>query len=73
MVTYQYTFIYSLGEGDICRGLPVPMHMVFPRLFSCPTVTTLAFKVEFEVNLIIVMGDGYLVTKNFPIQLVRDA
>ena len=29
------------------------------------------FKVEFEVNLIVVFSDGYMVTENFPITLYR--
>ena len=50
----------QIGDGNIFRGLPVPMHMVFPRLFSCPTVISQLFKIEFEVNLIVVFGDGYM-------------
>jgi hypothetical protein len=61
----------QIGDGNIVRGLPVPMHMVFPRLFSCPTVISQLFKIEFEVNLIVVFGDGYMVTENFPIVLCR--
>ena len=45
--------------------------MVFPRLFTCPTVVSEDFKVEFEVNLIVIFGDGYMITENFPITLVR--
>ena len=29
------------------------------------------FKVEFEVNLIVIFGDGYMITENFPIKLHR--
>lgn len=62
----------QIGEGNICRDMIVPMYMVFPRLFSCPTVITSAFKIEFEVNLIVVFGEGYMVTENFPITLSRE-
>ena len=51
----------------------VPMYMVFPRLFSCPTVISTMFKIEFEVNLVVVFGDGYMVTENFPITIIREA
>ena len=37
-------------HGDPCRGLPLPVHMIFPRLFTCPTVTVRTFKVQFEVR-----------------------
>ena len=45
--------------------------MVFPRLFTCPTVSTRTFKVDFEVNLVILFSDGHLLTENFPLALKR--
>lgn len=63
----------QIGEGNVCRNMVVPMYMVFPRLFSCPTIINSLFKLEFEVNLIVVFGDGYMVTENFPIVLVRES
>jgi hypothetical protein len=63
----------QIGEGNICRNLSVPMYMVFPRLFSCPTVSAPSFKVEFELNLIIVYGEGYMLTENFPLTLYRES
>jgi hypothetical protein len=63
----------QIGEGNICRNLIVPMYMVFPRLYSCPTsLANAQFKIEFEVNLIVVFGDGYMITENFPINLFRE-
>lgn len=35
----------QIAEGDVCRGLPIPIYMVFPRLFTCPTLETTNFKV----------------------------
>lgn len=61
----------QIGDGDVCRNLVIPLYMIFPRLFTCPTMLTPSFKVEFEVNLIVVFGDGYMVTENFPIELYR--
>ncbi|XP_058806369.1 vacuolar protein sorting-associated protein 26C isoform X2 [Phymastichus coffea] len=61
----------QIGEGNVCAGLGIPIHMIFPRLFTCPTLSTSNFKVEFEVNLIVVFEDDYLVTENFPIILTR--
>jgi hypothetical protein len=62
----------QIGEGNISRNLVVPMYMVFPRLFSCPSITTKSFKLEWEVNLIVLFENGYMVTENFPITLFRD-
>ena len=61
----------QVADGDVCRGVPVPIYMVFPRLFTCPTLSTSNFKVEFEVNVVIIFQDDHLVTENFPIKLTR--
>ena len=61
----------QIADGDVCRDLQIPLYMVFPRLFVCPTVDTLNFKVEFELNLVVLFADGYMVTENFPLHLYR--
>ena len=35
----------QVAEGDLMRALAVPLYMVFPRLFSCPTLHTPNFKI----------------------------
>jgi hypothetical protein len=62
----------QIADGDVCRNVVIPLYMIFPRLFTCPTMITEHFKVEFEVNLIVVFSDGYMVTENFPIELYRE-
>ncbi|KAM3958312.1 vacuolar protein sorting-associated protein 26C [Aphomia sociella] len=61
----------QIGDGDVCRGRDVPVYMVLPRLFTCPTTTTVNFKIEFELNIAVIFDDDYLVTENFPILLLR--
>jgi len=61
----------QIADGNVVRGLAIPIHMVFPRLFTCATTVNKAFKVEFEVNLIILFADNHMVTENFPIKLYR--
>jgi len=61
----------QIADGNVVRGLAIPIHMVFPRLFTCATTVSKAFKVEFEVNLIILFADSHMVTENFPIKLYR--
>ncbi|XP_071286239.1 vacuolar protein sorting-associated protein 26C isoform X3 [Agelaius tricolor] len=61
----------QIADGDVCRGLPIPIHMVFPRLFTCPTLETTNFKVEFEVNIVVLLQDDHLITENFPLKLCR--
>jgi len=61
----------QIGEGDVNHGIPIPIHMVFPRLFTCPTLVNTNFKVEFEVNIVIIFHDDHLINENFPIRLTR--
>ncbi|CAG4960495.1 unnamed protein product [Colias eurytheme] len=61
----------QVGEGDVCRARDVPLHMVLPRLFTCPTTAAAHFKIEFELNIAVIFEDDYLVTENFPILLLR--
>jgi hypothetical protein len=74
-ITRESTEIQSIqiGEGNICRNMVVPMYMIFPRLYSCPTLIQPNFRIEFEVNLVMVLGDGYMITENFPITLIRES
>jgi len=61
----------QIVEGDVCRKLVIPIFMIFPRLFTCPSIAARTFKIEFEVNLVVLFDDGHLVTENFPIRLIR--
>ncbi|XP_055338768.1 vacuolar protein sorting-associated protein 26C-like [Paramacrobiotus metropolitanus] len=61
----------QIGDGDVCRNLSIPIHMVFPRLFTCPTTIAPNFKIEFEVNLVIIFQDDHLVMETFEIKLIR--
>jgi len=27
----------QVGDGDVVRGLAIPLYMIFPRIFTCPT------------------------------------
>ena len=62
----------QICDGDVCRDIPIPIYMVFPRLYASPTMSTQYFKVEFEVNMQVVFQDGYLVAENFPIVITRE-
>ncbi|KAG4068994.1 hypothetical protein HA402_008305 [Bradysia odoriphaga] len=61
----------QIADGNICTKLQIPIYMIFPRLFTCPTLISKNFKIEFEVNLVVIFQDDYLVTENFQIVLNR--
>jgi hypothetical protein len=60
-----------VADGRIVAGVPVNLYMVFPRLFTCSSLQSANFRVEFEVNLIVQFEDNHVVTENFPITLHR--
>ena len=41
----NFELSFQIAEGDVCRGLRIPIYMIFPRLFTCPTLTTANFKI----------------------------
>ncbi|XP_042213609.1 vacuolar protein sorting-associated protein 26C-like [Homarus americanus] len=61
----------QIAEGDVCRGVAIPLYMVFPRLFTCSTTEAPSFKIEFELNVVIIFDNDHLVVETFPIKLVR--
>ncbi|KAK9731913.1 Vacuolar protein sorting-associated protein 26 [Popillia japonica] len=62
----------QIGDGNIPHKAEVPIYMVFPRLFTCPTLIKVNFKIEFELNIVIVFEDDHLISENFPIILTRE-
>jgi len=61
----------QLADGDVCRKFEIPIYMIFPRLFTCPSLAVQNFQVDFEANLVVQFVDGYMITENFPIKLYR--
>ncbi|XP_044516694.1 vacuolar protein sorting-associated protein 26C-like isoform X3 [Gracilinanus agilis] len=59
----------QIADGDVCRSLSVPIYIIFPRLFTCPTLETTNFEVEFEVNIVVLLHDDHFITENFPLKL----
>lgn len=62
----------QIGDGDVCRGIALPVYMIFPRLFTCVTTNAPNFKIEFELNIVIIFDNDHLVVETFPIKLTRD-
>ncbi|KAL8186588.1 UNVERIFIED_CONTAM: hypothetical protein K2H54_074347 [Gekko kuhli] len=57
----------QIADGNVCRNL-IPIYIMFPQLFTCPTLETTNFKVEFEVIVVLLHVD-HLITDNFPLKL----
>lgn len=56
------------------RPLRAGTFTFFPVVLSAPCLPlphSQTFRVEFEVNIIVVFDEAYMVTENFPIRLFR--
>lgn len=61
----------QICDGNVCPKIQVPIYMTFPRLFTCPSLQTRNFKINFELNLCVIFKDDYLITENFPLSILR--
>ena len=52
-------------------NLEIPLYMQFPISYSCATYWHTDFKIEFDVNLIVIFHNGFQLTENFPIRIYR--
>ncbi|KOM54467.1 hypothetical protein LR48_Vigan10g035900 [Vigna angularis] len=42
-----------IADGDVCRGLTLPIYVILPRLLTCPTTLAGPFSIEFKVAIVI--------------------
>ena len=64
----------QVAEGDVARGVELPIHLVLPRLYTCPSADTETWGVEFELAVsAVVEGPGGFATASvrLPLRLVR--
>lgn len=61
----------QIGDGNVLENQDISIYMIPPRLFSCPTVITKSFSIEFELNIIVLFHGGHQVTENIPIHFYR--
>lgn len=61
----------QVADGNGIPDLEIPMYMLFPKIYSCATCEHTKFRIEFEVNLIVIFLNGYQLTENFPIRIYR--
>ena len=64
--------LIQVCDGNITKGIDIPLMMMFPKYFSCPNFSYKDYTVEFEVNFIIILLDAFKITLNYPIKLIRN-
>nr|XP_029121424.1 Down syndrome critical region protein 3 homolog isoform X2 [Elaeis guineensis] len=43
----------QIADGDVCKSLTLPIYVILPRLFVCPTVLAGPFLIEFQISIVI--------------------
>ncbi|KAK9925742.1 hypothetical protein M0R45_023008 [Rubus argutus] len=43
----------QIADGDVCHNMTLPIHVILPRLLTCPTVLAGPFSIEFKVVIVI--------------------
>ncbi|KAM5570398.1 hypothetical protein ABKV19_011178 [Rosa sericea] len=43
----------QVADGDVCHNMTLPIHVILPRLLTCPTVSAGPFSIEFKVVIVI--------------------
>lgn len=61
----------QIADGNVSPKIQIPIYMQLPRLFTCPTLQTKNFKIQFELNLCVIFRDDYVITENFPLHIFR--
>eukprot|EP00343_Euplotes_focardii_P006409 CAMPEP_0205812700 /NCGR_PEP_ID=MMETSP0205-20121125/17236_1 /ASSEMBLY_ACC=CAM_ASM_000278 /TAXON_ID=36767 /ORGANISM="Euplotes focardii, Strain TN1" /LENGTH=222 /DNA_ID=CAMNT_0053093805 /DNA_START=112 /DNA_END=776 /DNA_ORIENTATION=+ len=44
----------QVADGDVIRNLDIPLYMLFPIVYSSPTKIHSLFKIEFQINVIVI-------------------
>ena len=61
----------QIGDGDVNKNVEIPLFMIFPKTFSCANCNAPHFRISFEINIMIVLVNGIIITDNFPINIWR--
>jgi hypothetical protein len=61
----------QLADGDVARGLAIPVHLVLPRRYVCPSVDADGLAISFKAHLQVRFAGGYMIEEQFPLELYR--
>uniref|UniRef100_A0A7S0SS58 Uncharacterized protein n=1 Tax=Mantoniella antarctica TaxID=81844 RepID=A0A7S0SS58_9CHLO len=67
----------QVADGNASLGLEIPIHVVLPRLYCCPSIQARTFSVSFLVRVMVVFASSVpgaanpVAVRTLPIRLVR--
>ncbi len=61
----------EIVHSDPCHNLSIPVYMVLPRKFACPTMLTQRVQVEFQIKWLCILENGLTLSTTQPLVLWR--
>ena len=61
----------QIVDGDVKRGIDIPIHVFFPRLFACPSLSIDGLSLAFELDVVVSFGDDLVARESIPVVLHR--
>ena len=61
----------QVAEKNVEHGIEIPLFMIFPRYYSCPSLVTNSFQIGFQVTISVIFHDNHLVSDTIPITIYR--
>ena len=61
----------QVADGDCLDDIEIPTYMLFPKIYSCATCEHKNFGIGFQVNIIVIFHNGYVLTENIPVNVYR--
>ncbi|KAF5226582.1 hypothetical protein ECC02_000083 [Trypanosoma cruzi] len=59
----------QIADGNVLRNLEIPIYMIFPRWYTCPSLKTPNIRVVFDANVLVKLQGRQLLRKVVPIHL----
>ena len=61
----------QIGDGEVLLDNEISLNMLFPRHFCCANLETSNIKLNFDINIILVLSNGFVITENVPLNCYR--
>ena len=61
----------QVADGDCLDDIEIPTYMLFPKIYSSATCEHKNFGIAFQVNIIVIFHNGYVLTENIPVNVYR--
>jgi len=61
----------QIADGDVQRGVAIPIYLLLPRLFTCATTEAVNFRIEFQLAIALIFKNDQMIKNVFPLTLHR--